>query len=343
MKAVKVEPKNAEKAKFLLKEKNALVTGVPAFNENGFVFFPVTRKISLPFKSVFTQRKFKEVQRSGELKELLSSVLSKTELSDLVKSFDVIGSICIIEVHDSLLKKKKLIAKKILEANKHVKTVLMKKSAMLGEYRVRDLEWLAGEKTTLALYKEAGAVMRVDLSKVYFSVRLAFERMRIAKKIRPGEKILALFAGVGPFPLVFFKKQKNVEIIAVELNPIAVSLMRENVVLNKAEHAIKVVQGDVNKIVPKLKNLADRIVMPLPHTGFDFLDSALIAAKKNCVIHFYCFNSIEENKKKPFNEALVFVRTACKKRKRKYRVLNKRIVRPYSPKQSQVVIDFKVF
>ena len=66
----------------------------------------------------------------------------------------------------------------------------------MGELRIRELEWIAGEKKTKATYRESGCVFNVDLSKVYFSPRLSFERMRIAKQVNADEVIINMFAGV---------------------------------------------------------------------------------------------------------------------------------------------------
>ena len=111
------------------------------------------------------------------------------------------------------------IAEAILKMHKNVRTVLRKMGAMEGVFRVRKMQHVAGEKRTTTLYTEHGVKMMLDVSKVYFSVRLSNERKRIASQVKKGEKILALFAGVGPFPLVISKKHPDTEIVAIEQFP----------------------------------------------------------------------------------------------------------------------------
>jgi tRNA (guanine37-N1)-methyltransferase len=77
-------------------------------------------------------------------------------------SFDVIGHIAIIEMPEKLKKKKKLVAKVIMELNKHIKTVLEKVGKREGIYRTRKYRFLAGEKNFETIHKEYGCVFKLD-------------------------------------------------------------------------------------------------------------------------------------------------------------------------------------
>lgn len=342
MLGVRVEKKNAESAKQAILKRSAFAQGYSAFSDEKFVYFPVSRKIKMPNGIVFVNKTFPQATQGAQrLSDALKNDLTKSQLAKLVSSYDLVGDIAIIEIPKALEGKKRLIGKALLSSNARLRTVLAKASAMKGRFRVRKFEFLAGEKRTKTVYRESGCAFKLDLAKTYFSIRLSHERLRIANQVREGEKILALFAGVGPFPIVIARRKADVEIVAIELNPLATRMMRENVVLNGVQNKVKVIQGDVNKILPlKFKNWADRIVMPLPHTGENFLDASLKAAKKGCVIHFYGFNSTKGKNK--FGDVLRIVRTKCVENKRKCVVLQKRIVRPYAPYVVQVVIDFMV-
>jgi tRNA (guanine37-N1)-methyltransferase len=273
--------------------------------------------------------------------EKLKEILTKEEQEDQILSYDWLGDIAILEIREELQKKKNKIVKALLDSNKLIKTVYMKKSAMKGEFRVRELELIGGKKNPIAKYRENGATIRFDVTKSYFSTRLSFERKRISELVKPKERILALFAGVGPFPLVIAKKVKNVEIIAIELNPDAVADMKQNIKLNKLEKQITALEADVKIELKKEKyqKWADRITMPLPHTAELFLEDAIPCAKKGGIIHFYTFASKNDG---AFNEPLKKIQEACQKTKRKFEITSKRIVRPYAPYVVQVVIDFKI-
>lgn len=308
---------------------------VPESDEE-FVYFAVKK----PVKGLkIVQRKLRSRERKfRSVEEALSGKLSPRELEGLVRSFDVVGDVAVVEIPEKLAKKEKMIAEAVMEVHRNVKAVARKMGPMEGEFRVRKLKVIAGERRTETVYKEHGCMMKVDLAKAYFSPRLAFERKRIAEQVKRGEKILAMFAGVGPFPLVIAKRQPNVEIAAVELNPDAVKFLKENVRMNRMEKVIKPILGDVHRIVPKkFRGWADRIIMPLPKGAHEFLHEAFLAARKGAVVHFYTFARSGREK-----EAAKVVREAARKEGRKVEILSMRTVRPYAPGIDQVVVDFRI-
>ena len=75
--------------------------------------------------------------------ELLEGELTHDEIENLRTSFDTIGEIVILEIPDELIEKKNLIGKAVLKFTKR-RSIYMKKSAVKGTTRVRELEFLAG-------------------------------------------------------------------------------------------------------------------------------------------------------------------------------------------------------
>jgi len=334
---VKVAKKKAEQLRQKLIRQGVFDPSFVPLKEGDFVFFPMKK---LPNGTKGVQKElFSRQVKFHSVEDALRGKLKPSELEELVRSFDVIGDIALIELPPQLKAKQKLIGKAVMEVHRQVKVVAKKTGPMSGEFRVRKLEVIAGEKRTETLYKESGCRMKVDLAKAYFSPRLSFERKRIAEQVKKGEKILALFAGVGPFALVIARRQPNVEIAAIELNPDAVRLMKENIGLNGFKKVIKPILGDVHKVVPaKYRGWADRILMPLPKDAHEFLADAFLGAKKGCIVHFYHFAPVG----KSFAEARKLVREAAKKSGRKAEFVSERVVRPFSPQTEQVVVDFKV-
>ncbi len=332
---IKVPKKQAESVKQRLKAENIYARDYRPFHDEKFVYFPVIREVR-GYESV--EMEGEKIERVRKLRDLLSKILTEKELENLVTSYDLIGNIAIIEIPEGLEKKEKQIADAILKTNKRLKVVAKKLGKIDTELRIRPLKVIAGENRTETIYTEHGCKMKLDAAKVYFSVRLSTERKRIAGLVKPGENILALFAGVGPFPLVISKKQPKTNIIAIELNPEGVRYMKENIELNKAKN-ITAEQGDARKIVlEKYQNFADRILMPLPRSADKFLDVAIAGARNGCIIHIYNFAPIEN----PYDEIEKKIFREAKKAGVKVEILNKKIVRPYAPKIVQVVVDFKV-
>lgn len=273
------------------------------------------------------------------LRQALQKKLAKKELEKLITSYDVIGSIAIIEIPLELAKKEKLIAETLLKLHKNIKTVLKKAGIHKGRYRRQKLKVIAGKKTKIAEYKENNARFKLDVEKVYFSPRLSTERKRIYRIVKPNEKVLVMFSGCAPYPVVISKNTKAKEIYGVELNPIAHKFAVENIGLNKLKNVI-LFNEDVRKIIPKLKKqkkLFDRILMPLPKDAESFLDSAFLVAKKGTTIHFYDF--AHENE---FNKVKEKIKKACKKNKKKCRILKIVKCGSYSPRVFRVCVDFRI-
>ncbi|NYZ77337.1 class I SAM-dependent methyltransferase family protein [Candidatus Micrarchaeota archaeon] len=332
---MKVPRKKAEEARRKIVSGGIYAEGYKAFHDEQHVYFPVLHAVEGYGTIEMEGEKFERVKG---LRELLAGILTDEELENLVTSYDLVGDIAIIEIPDELESKQKQIADAVLKTNKRLKVVAKKLGRVDSEFRVRPLKAIAGENRTETTYVEHGCRMRLDVAKVYFSIRLSNERKRIAELVKPGEHILALFAGVGPFPLVIAKKQPNTNIVAIELNPEGVRYMRENVRLNKNKN-ITVESGDAREIVfGKYRGFADRILMPLPRSAETFLDVAFAGARDGCMVHIYNFAPIEN----PYADIEKRIAEEAKKAGAKAEIVNRKIVRPYAPKIVQVVVDFRI-
>jgi len=347
---IKIDKSNAEKTRQALLSMNLLETGFGIMRSADFVIFPLKRKpleeeekeLKKKVKSFAVNRMFfsHAEKQPKNLKSELREKLSAPEFEKLVSGFDTLGNIAIIEIPKELEKKEKLIAEALLKTNKAIKTVCKKLGAHKGTFRIEPVKIIAGEKNLIAEYRESGCIFEIPVGKVFFSPRLATERMRIAGKIKKGEVIGAFFAGVGPFPIVFAKNSEMKKAVAIELNPKAVEYMKKNIELNKAEEKIEPVLGDVKKIAAKkFENAFDRIVMPLPKGGEDFLKEAMLSAKEKGIIHFYGFVKRE----KPFTETIEMVKKTAEGIGKKIKILGKKQVREFSKETIQIVVDFEIF
>ena len=260
-----------------------------------------------------------------------------------IKSFDVIGDIAIIKIPNELLDYKQRIAEELLKELKNVRVVFRQASEVSGIYRIRKLEWLAGEKRTLTVYKEHGCRFLVDVDKVYFSPRLSTERLRIASLVKDGETIINMFAGVGPYSIIIAKKKPNVFIYSIDLNPIAVKLHVENCKLNKVDDRIKVILGDAREILKKeLVGVADRVLMPLPEIALDSLDSALSGLKREGVVHVYIHVLYEKREVEALKKASQIVKRKLEKLGVTINSISTRRVREVKTRELQVCVDVSV-
>lgn len=277
------------------------------------------------------------------LKKYLADKLSLKELEKCSKSFDIVGDIAIIKVPLAIDNRKEIIAKAVMVANKNVKTVLNQISPVKGRFRLRKLEHIFGERKTETLYKEYGCIFRVDLSKVYFSPRLSYERMRLARLVKPKEVVINMFAGVGCFSIMIAKHSKTSKIYSIDINPKAMQLMMENITLNKVVGRVETILGDAKEVIEtKLKDKAERVLMPLPAKSYEYLDAALIALRsKGGFIHYYDFIHTKKGEN-PVEGIIKKVKKRISGLRISFEVISSRVVRTVGPNWYQVVLDMKV-
>lgn len=270
------------------------------------------------------------------IKEILKGKISNDELKLVRRSFEIIGDVVVIEIPDEIMHLKDEIVKAILSRHKHVKTILRKIGEVQGIYRIARYEIVYGEKTE-TIVKEHGCRFYVDPTKVYYSVKLSGERERIAKLVRRDERVLVMFAGVGPYAIVIAKLAKPKEVIGVEINPIAVEYFRKNVVLNKVQDIVKVYEGDVRVVVPKLKGKFDRIVMPAPYSAENFVYLVRDKIKVGGYVHYYTFESKDNESKLPEKVKRLFEENGME-----VEVLKVKKCGSFAPYVYRYVVDLKV-
>ena len=277
------------------------------------------------------------------LRVLLADKLEPWEFKLIYKSYDIVGDIAIIRVPEPLKERSKIIAEAVMQIHKHIKTVWCQANAVSGDFRLRGLEFVLGERKTETFHREHGCIFKVDLKKCYFSPRLSYERMRIARQVQPDEVVLNMFAGVGCYSMVIAKHSKPEKIFSIDINPVAIQYMQENIKLNKVEEKVVPVQEDAKKVIEeRLQHVADRVLMPLPERAYEYLYYALLALKSTGGwIHYYDF----EHAKKCENAVKQIWSKVSKKLQSlgvNFEVTFGRIVRKTGPNWYQVVLDIQV-
>ncbi|MEM2631063.1 MAG: class I SAM-dependent methyltransferase family protein [Candidatus Bathyarchaeia archaeon] len=277
------------------------------------------------------------------LTEILAGALPPEKLVYISNSYDIVGDIAIIRLNENSLEYAQLIAKAIMGIHKNVKTVLAQTSPVYGEFRLRKLEYVAGENKTITIHRESGCIFSVDIEKCYFSPRLSYERLRVAKQVGNGEKVVNMFAGVGCFSIVIAKHSKAEKIYSIDINPVAVKYMQENVRLNGVYGRVIPLKGDAGEIIQKsLVQKADRVLMPLPEKAFQYLDYAILALQKSGgYIHYYDFeharkgeNVVEKVKEK--------IAGKLKSLNVKFDIPFGRVVRTTGPNWYQVALEILI-
>jgi tRNA (guanine37-N1)-methyltransferase len=217
-------------------------------------------------------------------------------------------------------------AEMLLASRPSLHTVLLPESSVEGEYRTRRFRVLAGTPTTRTRVIEYGLRFDVDLALAYFSARLATERQRILDVMEEGERVLDMFAGVGPFAITLAGKAGVV--FAADLNPAAVHLLVHNGALNRRENIIPML-ADAGALARIGLAPFDRVIMNLPLAAPQFLEAAAGLCRDGGTIHLYALQEEE-------GECLPRIRAVTAGS------VTERMVRTYSPGKWHAVYDIVV-
>lgn len=231
----------------------------------------------------------------------------------LVRSYDMVGDMAIIIIPDELIHREQLIGEAILANNRRIKVVARRDGNYSGELRLIRLKIIAGEERKETVHREYGVQFVVNPEEVYFSVRSGTERFRLAKLVQPGEDVLVLFAGAGPYPLVIAANSEAASITGIEKNSKGVEFARRSLQMNKRlrKRDIRFLCGDVAEVLPGLDRQYDRVIMPLPKGGDLYLGAAVDKLKPGGWIHYYSMQP-----KSDFMNARETVEDCCRERGR---------------------------
>lgn len=277
-----------------------------------------------------------------KLKSKLEDIITEKELDLLPRGYQSIGKVMILKLDPALLKYKTIIAHKCMELLPSTKSVYLNKGKVEGTFRKpNNIEYVAGEESSLIKHKEHGVIYSFDFTKIMFSQGNLSERKYLATLVKDGEIIVDMFAGIGYFSLPIGKHSKPSRIYSIELNPEAYNFLVENIRLNHLEDIIIPINGDSKKEVVKLNISgikAHRVIMGVFPAPKNFIKEALLIARDKGTIYHYegvieklnYMNLFDE-----FNEIAKTQGFRCK-------LLEKRFVKSYGPHLYHTVLDILV-
>jgi len=277
------------------------------------------------------------------MRKRLNSRLSIAGKGVIYNAYDIVGDIAIIKVPNDNLEVANKAAQAVLAVYpQKVKTVFLQTSAVQGNFRVRELKFLAGANKTLTTHKESGCIFKVDVEKCYFSPRLLHEHQRIASLVASGEIVVNMFSGVGCFS-IFIAKKAVAKVYSIDINPTAYECMRENIRLNRVFNRVVPLLGDSKEIIDaQLRGVADRVLMPLPELALQYLPYALKALKPSGGwIHYYDFEHATKNED-PIEKTTSKLKKHLDALGAKYEIGSSRIIRSTGPNWHQTVVDIHI-
>jgi len=316
---VRVSREAGEATRMRLVEADLVDDGYDITVEDGWLYVPVTDPSAVP--DTFEVVTFDPPVREGQT--------MPADLLSFEPSYERLGDLVIIDEDDP--ERARDTADALMQSDLPIDGVLNRASKIKGTERVREWDVLAGETTTV-VHREYGCAFELDLAEVYFSPRLATERHRVVEQVQPGERAFDMFAGVGPFvvPLA----ERGATCVGTDINGAAIDYLRTNAQRNGVADRVTAIHGDGREVAGEYEGWADRIVMNLPHSADDFLDTAVRLAGEDCTVHYYDIQPDTD----PFGPGERAIRAAAEPAY-EVTVATRRTVRSYAPGEHNVVLD----
>jgi tRNA (guanine37-N1)-methyltransferase len=318
---VRVDRTAGEQTRQRLASENLLDEAHEIVSEGDSLYIPVTDPAALKDSYAVCERSPPRRERQATPADLLA----------FDPTYERVGEVVLIDEDDA--DRADALTTALLKSDIPVRAVLNRASKVKGRRRVRDWEILAGESTK-TVHREHGHAFAVDLAEAYFSPRLATERHRVVEQVQPGEQVFDMFAGVGPFAVPM--ASRGATVVATDINPVAVEYLAANARRNGVAERVTAVCADVRAVTGD-PGWADRLVMNLPHSADQYLETAVRAAGEECLIHYYAF-AHEDDRYGPAERTI----RAAVPDSYTVTVETRRSVRSYAPHEENVVLDVRL-
>ena len=214
--------------------------------------------------------------------DILKAVLPANQ--EGAQSFSIVGHILHLNLREHLLPYKTLIGEVYLDKVPNISMVVNKVNTIDSTYRNFQMEILGGTGDTEVTVKENGCSFTMDFARVYWNPRLSTEHSRVVGRLRHGDVLYDVMAGVGPFAVPAGRKKCYV--FANDLNPDSFDALVKNCTKNKVVERVKCFNMDGHEFIQTIlkADLMERwkdpyfvgsvhITMNLPALAVTFLSS----------------------------------------------------------------------
>ncbi len=212
-------------------------------------------------------------------------------------------------------------------------TVVEDLSGIHGVLRTPEVRILWGRGMEVE-HLEGGVRYRFDVAKIMFSSGNLPERTSIASRVRDGNVVVDLFAGIGYFTLPVAVHARPSCVYACELNPVAYHYLVENIRLNRVQTVVPLF-GDCRATAPR--GVADVVIMGHFSAG-EYLDVAFESLRGAGLVVYHELCPKEQYPQAPVDHLTVAAQKAW------YDVdsVRSRILKSYAPGIVHTVLEARV-
>ncbi len=332
--ALVVPRTQGERVRRELGSRGLLVRELRVLRDRESLWFPIRGVPDPPLEGTFCEeREFPESSALPPRSYRELAEISAEKRRRLPRAFDVIGDIVLIRIPPDQEAEASAIGAALLAFVPGARKVGWDRG-VYGPARQRRIVPLAGEGPWRTRHRENGIDLVVDPEVAYFSPRLAREHARVAAGTRSGERLWDLCCGIGPFSLTVARGGRPQEIVAVDANPDAIRLLRENATRLGLAGRLTVRNESIESFLATA-GTADRIVFNLPHEGIKYLPSVSAAVAPGGTLHYY------EVSPRAAGTGRVEELVSLLSRDAAWRCADHHVVHPYSPHADLVAYTFE--
>ncbi|CAK7566098.1 MAG: tRNA(m(1)G37)methyltransferase [Sporothrix epigloea] len=166
-------------------------------------------------------------------REVLVAILPEEFHDDIPTGFNTAGHVAHLNLRDRFKPYKSIVGQVLLDKNPQLRTVINKTDLVGTEsaFRTFPYEVLAGPDDMNVEVRENNCIFSFDYSKVYWNSKLEPEHTRLLYLFKPGEAVVDLMAGIGPFAVPAGKR--GVFVWANDMNPNSYEALASAIQRNK--------------------------------------------------------------------------------------------------------------
>ena len=219
-----------------------------------------------------------------------------------------------------------------------VATVLVRTGPISGELREPTVVRVAGDATETEVV-EHGVRWRFDAARLMFAAGNRSERARIGRIVRPAERVVDLFAGIGYFTIPAARAHASVRVVAVEKNPVAYGYLLENVRRNGVVDRVDARLGE-NREVDLPPGSADRVLLGFLPDAIPWVGRALsVVRPEGGWLHVHTVADAHGAREHAASDV---ARAVARAGGEVASAPTAREVKPYGPGRTHVVVDVRV-
>jgi tRNA wybutosine-synthesizing protein 2 len=299
--------------------------------QEGLVEIPLLR--SMPGYKATYQDQPEFYRSTPGLSEILKDDLSPEEIDLLPKGWFILGDVIIVKIDPRLDHLCPKIGQAMLSIYPRCKTVL-RDFGIEGQFRQPQRQIVVGSITETA-HAENGVRFKLDASRIMFSQGNLRERIRMSRLGRD-ETVVDMFAGIGYLSLPMAVHSSPRKILAIELNPLAFSYLKENIRLNRVQDIVRPVLGDCRDRTPVGE--ADRVIMGMVQVTDQYLQTGIQTLRRGGILHYHQTIPSWLYPQAAIDDVMKAAKTAG----RKAEILSCIRVKKYSPGVIHVVVDARI-